>query len=471
MRKIDVATAVACGVAVVSILALGMFFYERSRSVLDTMLKSHIRTVASIAVEGIDGDAVERIIDVSSVQTEAFRSTVEVLQQIREDIPDIKYAYIMRQTEDPNMVIFVADADASLTEKELDENADGVIDAIEAVPLPGEPYDVTAIPELQGNAFVQPSVDQALTTDKWGTFLSAYAPVRNRKGHVVGALGIDMLANDYEQQVRQIFSPIAFVFLLSLAIVVVGVIVGIAQQRKILAAKRVEGERAWLTQLALHRVGNALSIFKFTTEILKEKLHAAGDDREMHEQIRDLEEGIGSLSALLQMVQRADAIQTDAINYEKQCSQLCTIVRKSIQKCAKREVKIVCPESIIVDIDANALEGALHEVVANAIQFSKDTVTISVVQKKSTVEIRVKDSGIGISNEDLPHVFEHFYAGKETWKSNPDAMGLGLYIAKGILDHMGGKIRIETATGEGTTVIIEIPVHEGECKKTARSAR
>ncbi|MDD3896750.1 MAG: ATP-binding protein [Candidatus Peribacteraceae bacterium] len=468
MRKIDAATVVASGIAIIAILALGTFFYNRSENVLDTMLKDHIRTVVTVASKQIDGDAVERIRDASSVETAEFRSTLEVLNKIRADIPTIRYVYIMRQTEDPNIVTFVVDADAYLTEAELDEDGDGIISEEEAVPLPGEPYNVERVPELQGNAFKRPSVDQELTSDKWGTFLSGYTPIRTSDGRVTGTLGIDMLADEYRQQVRQVFSPIAFVLLLAMAIIVVSVIIVIARQRKMLATKRIEAERMWLAQLTLHRVGNALSIFKFTTEILKEKLRAAGGSKEVRGEIKDLEEGIERLSSILRMVQRAGAIPRRIGRHKKRCAQLRGIIRSAVQKCQKRAVRITCPASVTIAVDENALEGALYEVLANAIQFSKKAVHVSVAQKKTGVEIQVQDSGIGISDEDLPHVFEHFYVGKESWLVNPDAMGLGLYIAKGILQHMGGTIRIETERGKGTTVIIGIPSQKGVCAPGAR---
>jgi signal transduction histidine kinase len=70
---------------------------------------------------------------------------------------------------------------------------------------------------------------------------------------------------------------------------------------------------------------------------------------------------------------------------------------------------------------------------------------------KSDVRILVKDSGAGIVQEDLPHVFEPFYSTKK----NGQGVGLGLSVVYGILERHGGRISIQSDPGKGTTFIME----------------
>lgn len=70
-----------------------------------------------------------------------------------------------------------------------------------------------------------------------------------------------------------------------------------------------------------------------------------------------------------------------------------------------------------------------------------------------------KDQGMGISQADLPHLFDRFYrADKSRGKSDVSGYGLGLSIAKHIVDRHGGSIKVKSEVGRGTTFSIQLPV-------------
>lgn len=99
----------------------------------------------------------------------------------------------------------------------------------------------------------------------------------------------------------------------------------------------------------------------------------------------------------------------------------------------------------------------------NAIKYSPEKSTISVIAKKrdGTVEIRVIDTGGGIPNEDLPHIFDRFYrASKSRSKEQVSGYGLGLSIAKQIVESHGGSISAESKITKGTTLTVKLPSHE-----------
>ncbi|MGN1128470.1 MAG: sensor histidine kinase, partial [Candidatus Flemingiibacterium sp.] len=73
------------------------------------------------------------------------------------------------------------------------------------------------------------------------------------------------------------------------------------------------------------------------------------------------------------------------------------------------------------------------------------------------LEIRVSDNGIGIPEEDIPHLFERFYRVEKSRTSETGGTGLGLAIAKEIVEAHGGTISIESKLGEGSTVIVRLP--------------
>lgn len=97
----------------------------------------------------------------------------------------------------------------------------------------------------------------------------------------------------------------------------------------------------------------------------------------------------------------------------------------------------------------------------NAIKYSADKSVVRIegsIQKKN-VQLRVIDRGIGIPPDDLPHVFERFYrADASRSKHKTNGFGLGLSIAKQIVDKHHGTIRLESEVGKGTTVTVTLPL-------------
>lgn len=97
---------------------------------------------------------------------------------------------------------------------------------------------------------------------------------------------------------------------------------------------------------------------------------------------------------------------------------------------------------------------ALMNIIKNAIEHSKSrtAVTISIAENEVYTEITVKDCGEGIAPEDLKHIFERFYRAGNAAK---DSVGIGLAMAKAIIEKQGGYIMVDSKEGEGTVFIIK----------------
>jgi signal transduction histidine kinase len=110
-------------------------------------------------------------------------------------------------------------------------------------------------------------------------------------------------------------------------------------------------------------------------------------------------------------------------------------------------------KSIFLKIDQDAVKQALTNLIDNAIKYSseKKEIIIRLVEKGKEVEIQVQDKGIGIPLEEQEKIFEGFYRHEEAIKNNPKGVGLGLKIAKHIMDAHKGKIRVESQPNEGST--------------------
>lgn len=109
--------------------------------------------------------------------------------------------------------------------------------------------------------------------------------------------------------------------------------------------------------------------------------------------------------------------------------------------------------------DINLLEQAFLNIIQNAIKYTPEggTVTISTEDNDHSVQIRISDSGIGIPEKDVPHIFERFYRVDKERSRKLGGTGLGLSIAKWIIDSHGGAISVDSTVGKGTTFTISLP--------------
>jgi signal transduction histidine kinase len=110
-------------------------------------------------------------------------------------------------------------------------------------------------------------------------------------------------------------------------------------------------------------------------------------------------------------------------------------------------------------VDIQRLGRALNNLVSNALYHTPPggRVTLSAGPVAGGVFISVSDTGEGILPEDLPHVFERFYRGDKSRNRAVGGAGLGLAIARGIIEAHQGSIQVESAPGQGTVFTITLP--------------
>jgi signal transduction histidine kinase len=112
-----------------------------------------------------------------------------------------------------------------------------------------------------------------------------------------------------------------------------------------------------------------------------------------------------------------------------------------------------------VQADPDRLTQVVSNLVGNAVKFTSagGRIEISARRADDMVEVSVRDTGAGISESQLPHVFDRFYQASEG-SARRHGAGLGLPIARGIIEAHNGRIWVESAEGQGTTVRFTIPI-------------
>jgi signal transduction histidine kinase len=127
----------------------------------------------------------------------------------------------------------------------------------------------------------------------------------------------------------------------------------------------------------------------------------------------------------------------------------------------KLTFNLFMPPTLYGRMDDTDWRHILVNLVENAIKYTEaeGTVSLSLGGQADQVTIKVEDTGIGIGEEDLPHIFEHFYrADKSRSTSLAEGNGLGLAIVKRLVEYYGGSIAVESTIGCGTTVHVRLPI-------------
>ncbi|MCL4365678.1 HAMP domain-containing histidine kinase [Patescibacteria group bacterium] len=113
----------------------------------------------------------------------------------------------------------------------------------------------------------------------------------------------------------------------------------------------------------------------------------------------------------------------------------------------------------LVDIDVEKIKSVLVNLIDNALKYTeKGGVTVTVGQEGEFVVVAVKDTGIGITEEELPKIFTKFYRSGNILVYNRIGIGLGLYLGKQIIELHGGQMTVKSVAGQGSTFSFTIPV-------------
>jgi signal transduction histidine kinase len=165
-----------------------------------------------------------------------------------------------------------------------------------------------------------------------------------------------------------------------------------------------------------------------------------------------------------------------------------SVVRSENRAAEKRGHDLrVEPSHAIAPVcaDPKALRRVLSNIIENAIKYTPDggRIIVSVHETDGQVAISVTDNGRGIPPEDMPILFDKFHRGRPAPHSaamrnattdaefledaDVSGVGLGLYLARNVMEQMGGRIGVESEVGKGSTFMLHLPVwRDGECNNT-----
>lgn len=169
-------------------------YVVRSRSIMSD-IKDTLRESASNIASLVPTQIHESLIDPSQQSSSDYKFIETDFRLVMAGNPNISDIYTLRPTSKPHTMIFVVDA--QITE---DSNHNNVIDDEEIKAALGESFNTESLPRLE-EAVNKPTVDDEINYDKWGAWLSGYAPIKDDSGKTVAILGVDYSA-DYISTLR-----------------------------------------------------------------------------------------------------------------------------------------------------------------------------------------------------------------------------------------------------------------------------
>lgn len=452
---------------IITVLVSAILYYQ-IQTILKDRLRERIISIVRTASTQFESEELSLINEKNDYTTEKYKNIIFRLNKIRSNNPDISFIYILRKTENPNIVTFVADADSLDPALKVDLNNDGLLNEEDELKFPGDEYDISDNDALRNLGFSIPTADAELTADQWGNFLSGYAPIENKNGQSIESIGIDVEVSDYSNLVNLAFIPfISFVIFLVILLTIVTLLLVRIWKNRVKVVQDLDRQKDELLGLVSHQLATPVSAIKWNTEMMLD-----GDlgefNIEQKKVLLSFQDITKELSDLISMILDVSRIQLGRIRVDKQELDLGTFFKEILDiiqpKVQEKEVKFVVdiPKNFpAAMLDKRYTHMTIENLLTNAVKYTptKGQVSLKVSIKKNILHCEVKDTGVGIPKAEQAKIFGKLFRASNV-KNSIDGNGFGLFVAKGAIEAQGGKIWFTSEEGKGSTFFIDLPLVE-----------
>ena len=443
----------------------------RSRVGIRKAIQQRMLDIANCASASVDGDFLGSMRQ-EDVGSDEYNDLYKKLAVFRDNV-ELEYIYSIR--EDNGQYIFTMD---------LDQITPAAY---------GDPVEYTDALASAGGGTA--AVDEVPYTDQWGEFYSAYSPVFDSAGNVAGIIAVDFSAEWFDGQIlSQMHSTIydyIIIFLISLLVAAVLAIITVRpfmKQQGELLEEKVRAESAniaksdFLANMS-HEIRTPINTMLGMNEmVLREsrrmRSEPSADLKAANESMKkilvyasDIENAGHNLLAIINDILDFSKIEAGRVDLVEGPYRLSSLLNDiSNMMLVKANDKKL---DLIMDIDRNLpdelvgdevrVREILTNLMNNAVKYTdKGSVTLSLSGEKQDdgsilLKAEIKDTGIGIRQEDIDKLFNRFERLEMERNSTVEGTGLGLVITQRLLDMMGGTITVKSDYGKGSVFSVTIP--------------
>jgi two-component system, OmpR family, phosphate regulon sensor histidine kinase PhoR len=214
-----------------------------------------------------------------------------------------------------------------------------------------------------------------------------------------------------------------------------------------------------------HELRTPLSILRGYIEVLLDEPETSREELArilsvMERHSKRLRRLVDDLLSLAQLESSQAKLELSVVRVDELFNNL---IRDWKEKLAAKNLKVIvdlASEALTLRADGTRLEEVLHNLLDNAVKFSRENgqIYLQAVRRDSEMVLSVADNGLGISKEHLPRIFERFYRADKARSRELGGTGLGLAIVKHIAQLHGGRVEAESELGHGTTIRVVLPL-------------
>lgn len=467
----------------VSLCGLGIVYYLADKALVSG-LRSHLEDIASLTAEQIDVDAHRRLANESTQPGSAeYTDASAPLVRLRKQVPDVYYAYTLTFVDEKP--IFVLDSSYY-----VDNQGDDA-----ELAMPGEVYEEAPEELFTAWESKRPASSEIPYTDKWGTFLSAFAPFNDSNGNIAGLVGVDISMTQLATRQK----PVRFALAIAAISCLIGsAFIGVLRARSYLQRGQYEKEliishaNAERGEIAARAGEQAKSAFLATMshEIrtplngvlgMAESLSQTSLTDEQHDQLHAIQSSGNLLLVMLNDILDFSKIEVGSMAVHSEVISLSSVVESSANlynataKNKGLELNIErstdAPAYILADpIRTSQILGNL---LSNAIKFTNQgeiRIKIDASDSKTMASITVEDTGIGIPEDRLKDLFVAFSQLDSSLNRSTGGTGLGLSISRRLAELMSGKLIVNSKEGEGSAFTLILPISEKPPEKSDKKS-
>ncbi len=264
---------------------------------------------------------------------------------------------------------------------------------------------------------------------------------------------------------RYILSPETVIFIVLTITSILFIISFIITRsfERLAEASRMKSE---FINIVSHQLRSPLTNIKWTFEVMaSEEFKVSAEKQE--EYFVNVKENIARMVELIDDLLIVSKIEQGSFSITKREISLEDLIKDLVERynvfaeASRIKLNFYSQENLPkVLADSSFLKIVTENLIDNAIRYTKGggVVEIKLIKEKDKVLFAIKDSGVGIPQEEQKYIFQKFFRAENISRERTRGSGLGLYVCKSILDKLGGQIWFKSQLGKGTTFFFRLPI-------------